>query len=271
MDVNAATFEAEVVERSHELPVVVDFWAPWCTPCLSMAPVLDRLQSESAGAWRLAKLDIDENESVSRAFGVQSIPTLKAFVNGEVVAELVGARPPQQIREWLDGFVTDPVAALLEDAASLQDREAVRQRLEEALALRHDHPDALLALAEHEAGEGGLNQARALLARIPGRVPDAQHLRRIQLEIRCDGEGGTPKRHEEPVDLATAYRDAHALAVEEDWDGALATLLGIVMKDRMFREDGGRRGMLRIFDVVGPLSPTAERWRARLAEVLAPR
>ncbi len=273
MDVTEATFEQEVIARSREIPVVVDFWADWCGPCRVLGPVLERLEAESGGRWVLAKVDVTANPGLANRYGVQGIPAVKAFRGGEVVAEFVGAMPEAAVRRWLGGFDPDEADDLVArgDAARADGRndDAVAA-YRAALEVRADHPDALLGLAELASDPG---EARDLLGRLPPRLSPEQAARRARIALGLDGNGGDvaslrARVEAAPDDLDARWELAHALAAAERYDEALGHLLEIVRRDRSYRDDGARKAMLEIFDVVGPRSELADGWRSKLAMVL---
>src|SRR6185437_111617 len=155
MDVTEATFEAAVIQRSAELPVVVDFWAEWCGPCRQLGPVLDRAAEVRAGKLELVKLDVDANPAVSRMFGIQSIPAVKAFRGGKVVAEFVGAQPPQAVDEFLDSLLPSEADGLVADG----DEESLRRAVE----LEPSRADAAVPLARILLSRGDADGALALV------------------------------------------------------------------------------------------------------------
>ena len=120
-----ATFERDVIERSHEVPVLVDFWADWCRPCHALAPVIEKAVDQRAGAVELVKLDTEANPRVAQAFGIQSIPAVKAFKDGKVVDEFVGALPAAQVERFLDGIVPSEADALVESGSEADLRRAL--------------------------------------------------------------------------------------------------------------------------------------------------
>jgi len=161
LDVTDATFERDVIQRSHEVPVVVDLWAAWCGPCRTLGPILETVIAETEGRVELAKVDVDANPMVSNAFGVQSIPAVYAISEGKVVDSFVGALPEHRVREWVARLApsTSEVDLLVEqgDEASLR----------KALELEPDHVGAVVALAELLVSKGSAEEALGLLARIP--------------------------------------------------------------------------------------------------------
>jgi putative thioredoxin len=190
LDVTEATFEAEVLDRSLEVPVVVDFWAEWCAPCRALGPVLEKLAVEAAGSWRLAKVDVDSNRGLAAGFRVQGIPAVKGFKSGRLVAEFTGALPEPQVREWLEQLGpteldlareaarAEPSEEAWRKVLSLDpfDREAKREiaRLELARSVDDDGP---FAEADRLMADGDVDGAVGyMLARLAG--PEREEARK---------------------------------------------------------------------------------------------
>ena len=146
LDVTEATFEKEVLERSLEVPVVVDFWAAWCAPCRSLGPILDKLATEADGGWVLAKVDVDSNRGLAAGFRVQGIPAVKAFKGGRLVAEFTGALPEPQVRQWLEQLGPTELELAVEAARTEDSEDAWRKVIE----LDPNHAEARRELARFE-------------------------------------------------------------------------------------------------------------------------
>jgi putative thioredoxin len=195
-DVTDATFQRDVLDRSAEVPVVVDLWAEWCGPCRTLGPILERVVGETGGTVELAKVDIDRNPGVAASFAVQSIPAVFAISGAKVVDSFIGALPEQAVREFVARLA--PAESEADALASRGDEASLRQALE----LQHDHPAAVLALAELLADRGEGDEALALLTR----VPETAESRRIAALARLgqvgvtDGAGDVEPRLQELLD-----------------------------------------------------------------------
>ena len=196
IDVNADSFQRDVIEASGQAPVLVDFWAPWCGPCRALTPVLEKLAEQYQGKFRLVKINSDENPELSRQFGVRSIPSVKAFVDGNLVDEFLGARPESAVREFIDGLLPTPADLLRKEATELAaqgERDRALAVLAQATELEPMN-DALHAdTAEILLGMGRIAEAKAAAARMG---PLANQDRRIgallaQLQF-ADGAGTDP-------------------------------------------------------------------------------
>ncbi len=276
-DVRDADFECDVLERSTTTPVVVDFWAPWCAPCRTLGPLLERLTDEAAGEFLLAKINVDESPRVAGAFGVRSIPTVLGFRDGAIAAEFVGAQPERAVREFLARVRPGPADRLVAEAARLTaagDGAAAETQLRKALEQDGRHARALVALARLLGERGDAQEALALLARVSVDGPLAKEVERLAARLRTQGEGApdeaalrarvaaTPNDPRARIDLGKA------LAAGERYDDALAELLAAVKLDPAYEDGAPRKSMLDVFALLGPQHPSSARWRAELAKAL---
>ena len=180
MDVTEATFATAVIERSKQVPVVVDFWAEWCAPCRQLGPVLERAVAERGGKVELVKVDTDSNPNLARAFGIQGIPAVKAFKDGRWWPEFTGAQPPQAVERFLDGLMPSEADALVAQG----DEPALRRALE----LEPSRADAAVPLAKLLLGRGEVDAAATILENISGNFAAEGMLARIALERSGDAD-----------------------------------------------------------------------------------
>jgi putative thioredoxin len=259
IEVTDQNFATAVLEESKQRPVVVDFWAGWCQPCKLIGPVLERLAQEAGGEFLLAKLDVDANPQASAAFRIQSIPAVKAFRDGRLVNEFIGAIPEQAIRQWLKTIVPSDA-----DRVVLQGEEAEREgRASEAerlygmaLGEEPDHVAALLGRARLAAARGELEEARAMLQ--PLRPdPEAERLL-AAIEVSAWAEPGP--NGEGPIERG------QRAAAEGRFRDALEAFLGEVEAGE--HRDAARDAMIKVFSVLGDDDPLAAEYRRKLAAVL---
>jgi putative thioredoxin len=250
MDVTEATFNQAVVDRSRSVPVVVDFWAEWCGPCRQLGPVLESAVAGRAGKIELAKVDVDDNQALARAYRVQGIPAVKAFRDGRVAAEFVGAQPPAAVEAFLDSLLPSEADELVQrgDEASLR----------QALALEPSRADAALPLARILRERGETDEALEVLARVPGSFAADGLAARIELE-RAAAAGG--------ADGAPDLRDAFAALDSGEQELGLELLLDALSSADGARDDI-RRVVVGVLDELGVEHPLAREMRRRLASAL---
>ena len=225
VDVTDATFERDVLQRSGQVPVVVDLWASWCGPCLTLGPILEKVVAETDGAVELAKVDVDANPNVAAQFRVQSIPAVFAVKDGQVVDQFIGAVPESRVRQFVEGLA--PAKREVDLLAGKGDEASLRAALE----LEADHPVAVVALAELLAGRGDSEEALALLAR----VPETADVRRVAALARVGAAG--------PADPGAELDE---------------------LLDRVKADEAARQRFLDLLEVLGPDDPRTAQYRKAL-------
>ncbi len=274
LDVGLADFNLHVLEESQHRPVVVDFWAPWCGPCKSLKPILEKLAAEYGGRFLLAKIDSDENQELAARYAVRGIPSVKAFLNGEVIDEFSGALPEGEVRAFLDRLIPSPADALRVQAMDVRmagDSAGALQLLAEASRLDPQNLGVRLDAAEIMLDLGEIDEAQRLI----GSVPDDLDPRVAQLKARLQFSGATgedaaalrARVDADGNDLDARLKLANLLIAAGDYEAGMEQLLEIVRRDRSFGDDVGRTTLLSVFNLLGG-GELVSRYRRMLASAL---
>lgn len=278
VDLTEANF-AEVVARSRQVPVLVDFWADWCAPCRQIGPVLEKLAHELKGRFVLAKVNADREQLVTQQFGVRGLPTLKVVFQGQLAGELVGAHPEAAIRKLLEPFLGDAVEEEAEAGFHEQVLAALQDgRVEDAVAalraqLEADKDDhrARALLVDVLLQEGALDEAESVLAGAPATEAELKRPRALLAFARRTA--GLPSLRELEAAAGSSeteprFHYALRLVTANRMEEALDLLLDILRADRQYGEDAARKTLLEVFDLLGRDDPLTARYRRRLASFL---
>ena len=271
LDVNEANFQDEVILRSHEVPVLVDFWAPWCGPCKVLGPLLERLAIEAGGGFKLARVNADENPNLSIRFGVRGIPAVKAFRNGDVRAEFVGAQPEPMVRRFVSNLVPTQQDRDMEEARTLlatRHWQGAENAFRWVLEGEESNSAAALGLVHSLLMQGKGRGALTILKDFPpgAEWAKAEGLRPLAEELSAVENGGEPSSEGTPLDAALSQ--AMRLFGRGNVPAAMDGLLDILRQDKHFRKDLPKRILLAIFTLLGDDDPLTREYRNELASVL---
>jgi putative thioredoxin len=279
MEITGAEFDEVVLRAPGEVTVVVDFWAPWCAPCRTLGPAIERVAAALGGRVRLVKVNIDAAPELASRWGVQSIPTVKMFNAGREVGGFIGALPEAQVREEIEAVAGSEADDLTADAEELlRSGDVAGAEAQFRAAIEADgtkaRPKALLAGLLVQKGE--LADARALLESIDGSATEhllAQALLgEIEMREACEAAGGIESCRAaaaaDPGNLAARLGVGVCLAAQGEYRAALDELIKVVEADRDFNDGAARAAMVSVFAIVGQRSPLADEYRKRLAALL---
>jgi putative thioredoxin len=265
VEVTEATFQSEVLDRSFQVPVLIDLWADWCQPCKQLSPVLERLATESGGAWVLAKIDVDANPQIAQALQVQSIPTVFAVIGGQLVPGFQGALPEAQIREFLDAVVQAAGQAALTGAGATEGDGAEPPPLPDDP--RFDAAEEALAEGNFELAE---QRFRSILDEEPGNAEAALALRQVSLLRRATTASpeAVQRARMDPQDVDAGLVTADLEFLDRREDAALQRLLSLLRTSAGDDRERVRTRLVEFFDLLGPDDPRVGPARREMARAL---
>ena len=288
-DSGLATFAADVLEASREVPVIVDFWAPWCGPCKQLGPVLEKAVSEAGGTVRLVKVNIDENPEIAQQLRIQSIPAVFAFKDGQPVDGFMGALPESQVKAFVGGLAgadhghggaehAEEVLAMAAEAFAAGDIGTAAQAYGHVLQDDPGNPKAVAGLAGCYLKSGDIERARTTLQLVRPDGASDEAIRAVEAELKLRESANQAPRGEIEVLRAKLAADANdhqarfdlaqALDAGGDREAALEELLEIVKRDRKWNDDGARKHIVTLFEAMGPTDPRTLAARRRLSALL---
>jgi putative thioredoxin len=284
-DGTESSFMADVIDASMEVPIIVDFWAPWCGPCKTLGPALEKAVKDARGKVRLVKIDVDKNQVLASQMRVQSIPAVYAFHKGQPVDGFMGALPPGQIKAFVDRLIAAGGGDQgLEQALAMADQLLADGAASEAAQMyaailqeEQGHPAALAGLARAHLALGDVEKAKAILDLAPPEKAGDPLITaaRAQLELveasagaAGEAAGLRARLERDPDDHRARYDLATALVAQGDHEGAIDALLEIFRRDREWNDGAAKHQLLKVLDSLGPKSPLAQKGRRRLSSMI---
>ena len=282
-DTTTQTFMKDVIEESRKQPVLVDFWAPWCGPCKQLTPILEKVVKNAKGKVKLVKMDIDQNPDIPGQLGIQSIPAIIAFVNGQPADGFMGALPEAKINEFIERITKGQVAPEAQDLMKVAEEALAQGATEEAIEIYNHlitedatNIPAIAGLARVQVETGALEEAKATLAKGPeakqGDAAVAAARAALELAQQANSVGPIAELEQKVAANALDHQSRYDLAVALNAKGEKAQaadhLLSIVKRDRKWNEDAARKQLVQLFDAWGPMDEVTIDARKRLSTIL---
>jgi len=278
-EVTQDTFDQEVIRKSNEVPVMVDFWADWCAPCRTLMPLLAKLADEYQGQFLLAKVNTDKEQQLAAAHGIRSLPTVRIYKFGEVVEEFMGVQPEAELRQRIEQHLLQPSDNLYAEAmAALEsgDNSGARTKLEQLLAEQPGHRNTTVSLARLCFEDGDYARAEEFLKTLSVNTVDDPEV--LELKARLgfvQSVTGAPEQAElekriaaDPKNSEARYQLGAKHVLAGNYEQALEQFLAVMQRDRQYGEDAARKGILAVFDILGGSGPLVNRYRAKMASLL---
>lgn len=279
LELNESNFETEVIQKSFQMPVLIDFWADWCAPCKMLMPVLDKLAADYPGQLQIAKVNTDVERGLAQQHGIRSLPTLHLYRNGELVEEILGAQPESTLKMLVEAYLVRASDETLEQAlacAAGGDRARALQLLEQAWQEDPQNPRVPLELLRLYIEDGQLEKAAQFHESLPHEVRESDAGKGLRLLVEfaataaeaADSATLTARLDENPGDSEARHQLAAKQVMDGDYDAALESFVELLRRDRAFGDGAAQRGLLAVFTALGEDDPRVGAYRRKMFTLL---